>query len=132
MRNIVFNRKTISLFISTLIFTISCAAHPVVTKSSGSDEETLNVKKGQNFSIKLDSQMSTGFSWKAVEISSIVKLKDEKVKTEESGKTGGLDIQEFIFTPLKQGNGVLLFQYGEHWKKDPKFINTFKVNVNIQ
>ena len=127
-----FNKNLVSLFLAALILTISCAAHPVVTKSSGSDEEYLTVQKGQNFSIRLDSQLSTGFSWKAVEISNILKLKDEKVKTEESDKTGGIDIQEFIFTPLKPGKAALLFQYGEHWKKDPKFIKAFKVKVNIQ
>lgn len=127
-----FNKKVVCVFLSALILTISCAAHPVITKSSGSDEESLYVKKGQIFSIKLDSQLSTGFSWKAVEISPILKLKDEKIKTEESDITGGIDIQEFIFTPLKPGKAVLLFQYGEHWKKDPKFIKKFKVNVDIK
>ena len=56
----------------------------------------------------------------------------EKIRTEESDKTGGIDVQEFIFTPLNPGKGGLLFQYGEHWKKNPKFIKTFKVNVEIK
>lgn len=127
-----FNKKIISIFLGSLILIISCAAHPVVTQSSGSDEESLTVKKGQNFSIKLDSQLSTGFSWKAVEISPMIKLKNEKIKTEESDKTGGIDIQEFIFTPLKTGKATLVFKYGEHWKKDPKFIKTFTVNLDIK
>ncbi len=126
------NRKFICLLISTLIFAISCAAHPVVTKTSGSDAESLSVKNGQTFSIKLDSQLSTGFSWKAVEISDNLKLKDERIKTEESDKTGGIDIQEFIFTPLKPGKAALLFKYGEHWKKNPEFIKTFRVSIEIK
>lgn len=125
-------RKFFTYFLCMALFAISCAAGPVITNTSGKGEETVTVKKGQTFSIRLDSQLSTGFSWKAVEIPARLVLKDEKIKTEESGKTGGIDIQEFIFTAGNTGEAVLLFKYGEHWKKNPEYIKTFKVNVSIK
>jgi len=126
------NRKKITFFLFAALFATSCAATTVITDTSGRGEESVAVKKGQTFSIKLDSRLSTGFSWKAVEIPARLVLKDEKIKTEESGKTGGIDIQEFIFTAGNSGEAVLLFKYGEHWKKNPEYIKTFKVNVRIK
>lgn len=126
------NRKIFTFFLCAALFAMSCAATPVITNTSGKNEESLSVKRGQAFSIRLDSQLSTGFSWKAVEIPARLVLKDEKIKTEESGKTGGIDIQEFIFTAGNTGEAVILFKYGEHWKKNPEYIKTFKVNVSIK
>ncbi len=126
------NRKIFTFFLCAALFTMSCAATPVITDTSGTGEESLSVKKGQAFSIRLDSQLSTGFSWKAVEIPDKIILKDENIRTEESGRTGGIDIQEFIFTARNSGKAVILFKYGEHWKKNPEYIKTFKVNIDIK
>jgi len=126
------SRKLFSFFLSALILTVSCAANTVITKSAGSDEESLTLKRGETFSIKLDSQLSTGYSWKAVEISDKLILKKETVKTEESGKTGGIDIQEFVFSTKSSGKALILLKYGEHWKKNPEYIKTFKVNIEIK
>lgn len=117
------------IFLLLSVFIYSCASSPSISISEG--ESVIKTKAGKTFSVKLDSQLSTGYSWKITEIPQDITIIEEKVYTEESEKTGGRDIQEFIFKSNKKG-GSIVFKYGEHWKTNPSYIKTAKVTLQVE
>ena len=125
---IIKNILPIALFI---LFTSGCS-EPMIKVKNGDDNPIVKAKANKNFSIQLESKLSTGFSWKLMEYPKDLSIVQENVKTEESNKTGGTDIQEFILKSTAKGEFTITFQYGEHWKKNPQYVKTTKIKVNIE
>jgi len=117
--------------IALFILFIGCS-EPMVKVKSGDDNQAVRANVNKNFSIKLESKLSTGFSWKLTGYPEYLSIVKEDVKTEETNKTGGVDIQEFILKSTAKGEFDLTFQYGEHWKKDPEYVKTSKIKVIIE
>jgi len=115
-----------------LIFTISACNETMVRVQDGNSDNQIRAKINKNFSIQLESQLSTGFSWKLMEYPEYLSIVQENVRTEENNKTGGIDIQEFILKSSSKGEFEILFQYGEHWKKNPKYEKSSKIKVVIE
>ena len=117
--------------IALFILFIGCS-EPMVKVKAGDDNQAVRANVNKNFSIKLESKLSTGFSWKLTEYPEYLSIVKEDVKTEETNKTGGVDIQEFILKSTAKGEFDLTFQYGEHWKKDPQYVKASKIKVIIE
>ena len=119
--------------IALLILTISGCGESMVTVKGGADDgQIVKAKVNTKFLIQLESRLSTGFSWKLIEYPEYLSIVQEGVKTEEKNKTGGIDIQEFILKSSEKGEFTITFQYGEHWKKKPKYEKASKIKVVIQ
>ena len=127
--------KKIAALISSVLFSIACAwsctSTPVALAVKDSGDHQVKVKAGKDFSIQLTSQLSTGYSWKIMEMPENLLLIKENVTTEEQNKTGGFDNQEFIFKASKSG-GVIVFKYAAHWKKKPEYTKTSKITVQVE
>ena len=110
-----------------------CTGSPAIVVKAGSGEQTLTAKAGKNFTINLEAQLSTGYSWKVMEMPESLTLVKENVIADEKTVqiTGGYEIQEFIFKASKTG-GVVIFKYGEHWKKKPDYVNTSKITIEVE
>jgi predicted secreted protein len=118
--------------IALFILFISGCSESMIKAKDGDDNQLVRVKVNKNFSIQLESKLSTGFSWKLMEYPEYLSIVKEDVKTEESNKTGGIDIQEFILKSTAKGEFTITFQYGEHWKKDPQYVKASKIRVIIE
>ncbi len=115
-----------------LFLAAGCSTAPEVVVKGGPVSQTITARQGKTFSVQLESQMSTGYSWKLAEIPSSVTLEKESVITESKQIAGGIDIQEFIFKAVAKGDLLLTFRYGEHWKEKPRYIKTSEVKVKIE
>ncbi len=124
-------RYTFIAVLSAIAIVTGCMSTPVTVMVKDSGDETVKTKSGKNFSIRLKSQLSTGFSWKIAEMPETVTLVKENVIAEPTDITGGYELQEFIFRTSKTG-GVVIFKYGEHWKKKPEYVNTSKITIQIE
>ena len=94
-----------------------------------SGSQVLEVKAGAEFNVELVSRLSTGFSWKLVyPLPDGVALAGESVKTDGSGKAGAEDVQVFRIK-ARQGEYMLTFKYGEHWKSRPEYTDTCTVKI---
>ena len=119
--------------IALLILTISgCGESMVTVRGASDDGQIVKAKVNTKFLIQLESKLSTGFSWKLTEYPEYLSIVQEGVKTEERNKTGGIDIQEFILKSSERGEFTITFQYGEHWKKKPKYEKSSKIKMVIQ
>ncbi len=126
--------KIKSLLIAAILLVsfTSCVTAPDVTVKAGAGEQSVAAKKGKPFSVQIDSQLSTGHSWKLVSLPAPFKIIREDVKTEETNKAGGIDIQEFVFSSSESGEFTLTFIYAAHWKEKPKTIKTSTVRVKVE
>ncbi|MCL2155477.1 MAG: protease inhibitor I42 family protein [Leptospirales bacterium] len=118
--------------ITLFIFFIFGCSEPMIKVKDGDDNQIVKAKANKNFAIQLESRLSTGFSWKLMEYPKDISIVQENVKTEESNKVGGTDIQEFILKSAAKGEFTITFQYGEHWKKNPQYVKTSKIKVIIE
>ena len=121
-----------AIFISFLIS--GCSSSPVIVVKAGSGEQTITAKSGEAFSIILEAQLSTGYSWKLSEVPASLKIVKENVITEEKETdiAGGFENQEFIFKSMEKGELTLTFKYAQHWKKKPQISKTAVVKVRIE
>jgi predicted secreted protein len=118
--------------IALLLYAISACNETMVRVQDGNNDNQIRAEVNKNFSIQLESQLSTGFSWKLMEYPEYLSIVQENVRTEENNKTGGIDIQEFILKSSSKGEFDILFQYGEHWKKNPEYEKSSKIKVVIE
>lgn len=126
-------RNILVVLISIISITSGCASKPVTIMVKDSGDSVVKARAGKTVAIQLKSQLSTGYSWKIMEMPDSLTLAKENVisdaKTLEI--TGGFEIQEFIFKASKTG-GVVILRYGEHWKKKPEYVNTANIKVIIE
>ncbi len=127
-----FKKISTALASVTILTVISCATGPDVTVQGRKGGENFKVPLKKTIALQLEAQLGTGYSWKLMESPEILVLTKENIITEEQNKTGGTDLQQFIFRGIKKGKANLVFKYGEHWKKKPKFIKTYKASVTVE
>jgi predicted secreted protein len=75
-------------------------------------KEEMTVKKGESFSVKLESNPSTGYSWRVLG-PEYGPLELKKATFEKGDKPGAPGVQIFEFTAKKENQQVVLvFNYG--------------------
>jgi predicted secreted protein len=126
-------RNILVVLISALSIIAGGASKPVTVMVKDSGNSAVKAKAGKTIAIQLKTQLSTGYSWKIMEMPDTLTLVKENIITDEKTIqiTGGYEIQEFIFRASKTG-GVVIFKYGEHWKKKPEYVNTSKITIEIE
>lgn len=127
--------KKILAAAAVLAFLISgCTNSPSIMVKTGSGEQTVTAKAGKTFSIQLEAQLSTGYSWKLIDApASLITVKEDVLTQKSDGdKAGGFEIQEFIFKSMDKGERTLTFKYAQHWKKKPEYAKTSAVKVRIE
>ncbi len=121
---------------SVFMFFISgCTTTPALVVKAGSGDQTVTAKAGKAFSIQLEAQLSTGYSWKLASAPASLKIIKETVlplKETEKDITGGFEIQEFVLMSAEKGELTLTFNYARHWMKVPDNLKTSTVKVKIE
>lgn len=128
------NKKLIIAY-TVLAFLISgCTNSPAIMVKAGSGDQTVTAKAGKTFSIQLEAQLSTGYSWKLFDApAALITVKEDVLTDKNNGdKTGGFEIQEFVFKSMEKGELNLTFKYAQHWKKKPEYAKTSVVKVRIE
>ncbi len=118
-----------------LIFLITgCTTSPAIIVKAGDRDQIVTAKAGKTFSIQLEAQLSTGYSWKLAEVPVSLKIIEENVLTDKSDtdKTGGYETQEFVFRSKEKGEVTLTFRYGRHWKGKPDYAKISVVKVKVE
>jgi inhibitor of cysteine peptidase len=128
-----FKKYIFSLTVLTLLIS-GCANSQEIIVKAGSGDQTIIAKAGKNFTIAIEAQLSTGYSWKLQELPASIKIVNEAVLTEKKNVniTGGYEIQEFVFKSAEKGNYTLTFNYAQHWKKKPEFEKTAVIKVKVE
>jgi predicted secreted protein len=88
---------------------------------------------GQDFVIVLDSNPSTGFSWRlASPLPDMLKLKDKRYIANEPRLIGSGGTEEWTFKPVRSGKATITFEYIRPWEKEvsPQKKRRFSIVVN--
>jgi len=108
---------------------------------SKGNETHITVKAAGEFSIKIESNPTTGYSWALQplkeEEKNLVKFKEQKVeepgeKPGEQRLLGAPTYEIFTFEALAPGEAVIQLHYRRPWEKDVPPIQKHKVMVTIE
>lgn len=115
-------------------FALSGYSENSITPSVFSDpRQTVSIQAGQDFIISLESNPTTGYSWKYLGSSpeGVVEMVGNEFRPPEIQRKGAGGKEEWRFRSLKAGKTVISFQYVRPWEKNvqPKRTADFKVVV---
>jgi len=92
--------------------------------------DTIKVKKGDAFSISLESNPTTGYSWQPQFDSNYVQLVDSDYVPSQPNLIGGGGKETFDFLALSSGTTEITFSYMRPWgSKPPLETKVFKVVI---
>lgn len=113
-----------------LLLFVGCQTTPKSEKKSADIEVFLN----NEFTISLNSNPSTGYSWQWInnattEVGKVVG--EEFVASNNSNLVGSAGVQKFKFKALKRGRQIFIFHYIRPWEKgaQPADKSAFEVEV---
>jgi inhibitor of cysteine peptidase len=90
--------------------------------------DKVSVTSGEDFTIKLESNPTTGYKWQPTYDDTYVKLiSNDFMQATKLMGAGGLE--RFIFRAVKSGNTEIEMLYKRAWEK--KAIKSRKITVNI-
>ncbi|MBP7901280.1 MAG: protease inhibitor I42 family protein [Spirochaetes bacterium] len=108
---------------------VSCASDTRVIKLSDA-EETISFKNGETISLSVQSQLSTGYRWSVEKKPDFIEiLSQDEVITDDTQLAGGFDFQIFKLRAVKPGEGEIILQYFQPWKKEENPYKTKKIKV---
>jgi predicted secreted protein len=101
---------------------------PATNCRSQADEKLVKVNK--EFKIPLDSNPSTGYTWKASFDKAFLKLKADRFKRPDKAFPGAGGTQTFVFLPMKQGNTKIEFIYKRPWEESAAQKKTYTIQIH--
>jgi inhibitor of cysteine peptidase len=110
-----------------------CARSAPVTLGEGDSGHTIKVNVGQQITVRLPSNPSTGYSWSVATLGGLQQVGEATYKaTETSGVVGSGGTQSFTFSGRKRGSGQLTLEYRRPWEKGTPAAKTWTVVVFVQ
>jgi predicted secreted protein len=120
-------RCTVTAFLliaGAFIFSFAGTAFPAEQDASVS----ATLKKP--FTIALESNRTTGYSWSARFDKRRLKLKSSSYERPTETRPGAGGKQLFVFVPLKEGKTEVLLQYRRPWEKAPVEKKSYEIVVS--
>lgn len=125
---------TIFILLSVVYGTGSSQSVTESSKIYSNPNMPIHVRVGEEFSIILKSNPSTGFTWQLAEPldKSILRLVGSEYKARKPALIGSGGEEIWIFKALSKGRAFISMEYNRQWEKDvpPAKRMIFTVNVN--
>jgi len=110
-----------------------CSAQSVLALEGDDDGREITLQKGQNLTIKLEGNPTTGYSWEIVETEgAILQQVGEPEFEAESDLLGAPGTQTLRFEAVETGQMELKLVYQRPWETDVEPVETFTVQVTVQ
>ena len=133
---------SLMIWVSTLQVT-ACAARidepraPVVEVTETDTGATIDLQPGQPLRVSLAANRTTGFRWLLIDqTGQILEAVGEAPAYRESPNPGGLlgvgGFEQWTFRPLRQGSGLLRFEYRRLWENGREAIKSAVFNVRVR
>jgi inhibitor of cysteine peptidase len=91
---------------------------------------SLSASLNKPFSIAVESNPTTGYSWSAEFDASKLTLTSSSYEKPADPRPGAGGKQVFVFTPLKQGDAEVTLLYRRPWEKETVKTNRYKIKVS--
>jgi len=89
----------------------------------------MEAKANVAFSISLDSNPTTGYSWQAAFDDSFLKLVDHSFDPDPSGAIGAGGKERFTFLPIRAGETTIRMSYRRPWESGSADERSFAVLI---
>ena len=128
MQNISFVMKKIIFFALIFICSISLCLAENLTQ-----DKTIKVEAGQDFTITLEANVTTGYEWQLAKPldESMLQLVSSQYVAEKTNRVGSGGRQVWVFKALKAGKTAISFEYERPWEKNtpPAKEESFLINI---
>jgi len=117
------------LVLSSLIFGGYLVIKGMNSKSGDYDYK---IKKGEQFIINLDENITTGYSWNyKIDDETVVKLFKDEYQEPSSKLIGASGTHQFIFVGEKKGDATITFKYYRIWEGEESSVEVKEFNVKV-
>lgn len=124
------------LFFTTLILVLTLAACSLAAVQLTADDNggQVEVEAGQEFTIVLSGNPSTGFTWEAKDLDTTMfeLVGEPEFVSDDPGLVGAGGTLTLTFKALQAGTVPLTLVYHRPWETDVEPIDTFSVTVTVK
>lgn len=111
---------------------VSCASDTRIIKI-GDKDDTVTLNNGETISLSVKSQLSTGYKWSVEKKPDVIEIVSEnEVITDDTQLAGGFDYQIFKIKAVKSGQGEIVLQYYQPWKKEENPYKDKKIKIIVK
>lgn len=121
------------LFILLFALLAACGGGAPQTLTQTDAGKTIAVKAGDTFTVVLDGNPTTGYTWEvAPDSAAPVELQGEPAFKAESSAVGAGGQMTLTFKATAPGQGLLRLLYHQPWDQSAPPAETFEVSVTVQ
>ena len=131
-------KKMIFIFVLLLITMPILSGCMIESKTltENNNGQSLNLKANEIVTIKLESNITTGYRWNLsnetdTSILSIISLEYKQTDTDKK-LVGAGGYETFTFKANSKGNTTIVLTYNKPWEKGVEPLKTFKINVTVE
>lgn len=126
-------KKSLILVVLVLSFLIFGGYYVIKGNSSSkSNDFDFAIKKGEQFTIKLDENITTGYSWHyKIENEDLISLVENKYLESSSGLIGASGVHKYVFTGKEKGETKIIFKYYRSWEGEDSSVETKEFKIKI-
>jgi inhibitor of cysteine peptidase len=120
----------LALVLAAGLLLTACSAQTVTQKMDG---QTISVKAGDTFVVKLAGNPTTGYSWQLADHDeNIVKLDGNPEYKSDSALVGSGGMYTYHFKAVSSGTVPLKFDYLRTWETNTAPAQTFSIIIDVQ
>jgi inhibitor of cysteine peptidase len=131
--------KRVFFWLATLLLcaalSITAGCDNSVTVNDEDDGGTVTLSAGQTLKVVLESNATTGYSWRAGAVPACLEQQGESAYDSKGspGVVGAGGEETWLFTAVGTGEGRLVLEYARPWESDEIApTETFEVNVVVE
>ena len=122
----------IAVFI-VLLLTLAACGGPVAKLDQADNGTSLDLKTGETFTVSLEGNPTTGYSWEVAGIEpAVVALVGEPDYKSDSNLIGSGGMFKFTFKAAAPGTSSVKLVYHRPWEEDVEPLEVFEVTVNVK
>ncbi|PKQ37751.1 MAG: hypothetical protein CVT59_05640 [Actinobacteria bacterium HGW-Actinobacteria-1] len=126
----------IGMFVVTCVALVlaGCAKQGPSALSEKDDGSAIEVAAGEQVSVKLPSNPTTGFGWTVADAGPLTQVGESTYEASETkpGVVGAGGTEAFTFKAGTAGSGDLKLEYRRAWEKDVPAEKTWTVTVTVK
>jgi inhibitor of cysteine peptidase len=128
------HKSFLSVTLLAVGFLTGCVSHPGAVLEVGDSGRLVTVKRGENLTIRLAANHTTGYAWtyKALAGAVVEPVGERLYLAEKTDRVGSGGVEIWQFRAIQHGQGTLKFEYRRAWEKDVPAGKTVTYTVEVK
>lgn len=111
---------------------LMCSSSQPLRLSSLDNQKEIKVKTGDIVELAIDTQPSTGYTWKIEALSCVEKYGDSRIDSGKGTALGRVETEYMRFKAVKIGSGFIDLKYIRPWETDKNPAKQYKVYIDVE